>query len=191
MMADTAAMSEFRQMKMTSLFRLWDFDQDGLLERSDYVLIALRMAEVAGLLPGSPEYKLIESSFVGSWNRVKALGDADKDDKVSCAEYIAVQTEDLQDRARWQQEVIGLWHLIFSQLDQDHDQRLTLPEFVRIARAYGLDERMAWGVALRFDKDEDGFLPFADLFEYLEDFYFGEDPKSIGTYIAGIFLAKR
>ena len=45
-------------------------------------------------------------------------------------------------------------------------------------------------VARRFDKDGDGLIPFADLFEYLDDFYYGEDPQAIGTYIAGIFNTK-
>ena len=183
-------LSKFRQQKMASLFRNWDFDHDGYLERSDYVLVALRLAELAGLLPGSNEYTAMVNGYLAGWNHLKEMGDADDDDRVSLDEYLIVQEYDVQDKDRWRLEVIGLQNFIFRAVDLDGDERLTQDEFARIAQAYGVEVVMSKEVARRFDKDGDGLIPFADLFEYLDDFYYGEDPQAIGTYIAGIFNTK-
>ena len=180
-------LSQFRQQKMISLFRNWDFDRDGYLERSEYTMVAFRLAELAGLLPGSPEYQILVKGYLAGWNHLKELGDTDDDDRVSVEEYLRVQEHDLQDKDRWREEVIGLQHFVFQLLDADRDQRLTQAEFAQIAQAYGLEKVMSEEISRRFDKDGDGLIPFTDLFEYLDDFYYGEDPKAIGTYIAGIF----
>jgi len=183
-------LSKFRQKKMTSLFRNWDFDHDGYLERSDYVLVAFRLAELAGWLAGSNEYTALVEGYLAGWNHLKALGDADDDDKVTVDEYLQVQEHDLQDKERWRKEVIGLQYFIFCAVDQDGDQHLTQNEFARIVQAYGVEEEMSREVARRFDKNGDDLIPFTDLFEYLDDFYYGEDPQAIGTFIAGIFDTK-
>ena len=180
-------LSEFRQLKMSSLFRIWDFDHDGYLERSEYVLVALRLAELAGLLPGSPDYQVLVNGYLAGWNHLKAQADADHDDRISLEEYLAVQAQDLQDKERWRTEVLALQHFVFTAVDSDHDEQLTQDEFAHIAQAYGLDEATSHEVSRRFDKDGDNLIPFTDLFEYLEDFYYGEDPQAIGRYIAGIF----
>ena len=80
-------LSDFLERRLARRFRAHDNDQNGFLERRDFELSAVRMAEEFGHGPDSPaRQKLIEISL-GLWEHLRKVADLDTDGRISLAEY--------------------------------------------------------------------------------------------------------
>ena len=59
-------LTEFQKRKIANLFAIHDLNQDGALERSDYVEYVTRISAESGLGPGSAKYENFCPAFLGS-----------------------------------------------------------------------------------------------------------------------------
>src|SRR6218665_1779161 len=82
-------LSDFLERRLARRFRAHDNDQNGFLERRDFEISAVRMAEEFGHGPESPaRQKLVEISL-GLWEHLRKVADLDTDGRISLAEYKA------------------------------------------------------------------------------------------------------
>lgn len=179
-------LSDFRRHKLTRLFEMRDFDKDGYLERSDYTMVALRLADMFRVEPGSPEYQRLQTGFWAAWERIcQALAKSPERAKVSLEEYLQVQTDYLAQRKDWERDVLGLVSRVVERADRDRDGKVTIAEFAGFACAYGLTVDEAINTAQQLDLDEDGFLLNANLLRYVEQFYYSDNPDDVGNRFVG------
>ena len=179
-------LSDLRKRKLTQLFRLWDTNGDGFIEQSDYSLVAFRVAELSGATPGSLGYQTIQEGYLNNWLSLCWVMQKGKDDLISLDDYLAAQEKILKDKAAWEYEVRDHIRGLATRADHDQDGKGTLVEFAGIACSYGLSVDMALKVAQRMDLDHDGLISIEDILRHLEDFYYSDDPSSLGNHFAGI-----
>lgn len=180
-------LSDFRKYKLTRLFNIRDFDKDGFLERSDYTIVALRLADVFRIELTSPDYLAIQAGFLGAWERICAILELDVNHaKVPLEQYLHVQTIYLPKRDAWRRDVQNLVRRVLVRADRDRDGLLTVAEFSGFACAFGLSVDDAINMAQQLDHDQDGFLRNADLLEYVEQYYYSDNPDDLGNYFIGL-----
>ena len=180
-------LSEFRTHKLTRLFHIRDFDNDGFLERSDYTVVALRLADMFGVELTSPDYSAIQSGFAEAWERICNTLVLDINQaKVSLEQYLLVQTVYLAKRDDWQRDVLNLIRRVIDRADRDRDGMLTVAEFSGFACAYGLSIDEALNMAQHLDSDQDGYLHTDDLLNYVEQYYYSDNPADLGNHFIGL-----
>lgn len=181
-------LSDLRKRKLAKLFHIWDTNHDGLIERADFLLVALRVAELSGSLPGSDAYRTIQAGYLQSWEIMCQTLDKDLvAGEMNLDEYLLAQEVGLADQTNWERYVREYVLGLANRVDKDHDGLITLAEFTSFACAYGIGVDIALKAAQSFDHNQDGFIRIDDIVRYLEEFYYSDDPAAPGNNFAGLF----
>ncbi|HSN96872.1 MAG TPA: EF-hand domain-containing protein, partial [Candidatus Nanopelagicales bacterium] len=125
-------MTDFLERRLTRRFRAHDHDSNGFLQRRDFELSAVRMAEEFGHGPGSPaRQKLVEISL-GLWEHLRKVADLDADGRISLAEYKAAFTAGLLETPdSFDHGYVPYINAVVDIADQDGDGKLTVSDEIR------------------------------------------------------------
>jgi Ca2+-binding EF-hand superfamily protein len=178
-------LTDFQKKKLGTWFRMCDADKNGVLERSDYEHMADRLVAANKLAADSPVAARIRGNYLEAWTRIEKLADADKDGKVTLAEFLAALGGLLSDKAVYKHLVTEQAAQIVEMTDHDRDGKITEKDFVANLVAYGQTEEPAHAAFKKLDRDGDGFLTKEELLASVEEFYFSEDPAARGNWLLG------
>ncbi len=180
-------LSVLRKRKLTKLFHIWDSNKDGVIERADYALVALRVAELSGAISGSYGYRTIQEGYLQNWEVLCRILDKDPNlGELNLEEYLIAQEITLANKTEWELYVREHMRDLAARADKDHDGQVTLAEYTGFACAYGIAIDVALKAAQSLDEDQDGFVLIEDVLRYLEEFYYSEDPESPGNNFTGV-----
>jgi Ca2+-binding EF-hand superfamily protein len=126
-----------RRERFQHWFRMFDINRDGHIDRSDYVLMAERIANAARADGSTHATGLIEAAHARFEQIEKA--DTNGDGKVSEEEYLAAATRQLPAGADLDAIHEGLARGGFASFDIDGDGRLNLHDYVLTHVAFGLN----------------------------------------------------
>ena len=177
--------SEFVNKKFTRYFHLRDQDRDGFVEQEDWEKCGRNLAQIRDWEPGSPEYEDIVAKHVHIWTTFWKPADIDNDEKASLDEYLKLMQAQ-QKRVSFASDVfLDLFGAIFDIIDRDGDGQITLQDYSRYFKAWGLDEDLAEQTFSQLDLSGDGRLSRSSFIQFNSNFFTSDDPNLPGSQLFG------
>ncbi|HEX4814690.1 MAG TPA: EF-hand domain-containing protein [Nonomuraea sp.] len=131
-----------------------DTDGDGYLTRYDYMALAQRRLQQAGVTADTPEGEAVVDAFRNAWDtHVRAL-DLDRDGRISKDEYVR-SFEALVSDGSLDSVLTPISEATFALIDRDRDGWITPEEFGSVWNRPGADLTSAFA---RADADGDGLI---------------------------------
>jgi Ca2+-binding EF-hand superfamily protein len=174
-------LTALQRRKLTHLFGMSDADGDGLVEWADYERIADNVARASGVETGGPGHERVRSAYLGFWDSLQQLADADHDGRVTLAEYLAAYEHLLAAK----EPVMRIAQAIIGMADRDHDGRIVEAEYLALLRAYDIAEDGAREAFRRLDRDSDGAVDTGELLTNAEEYFYSDDPAAPGNWLLG------
>ncbi|MEU6662532.1 EF-hand domain-containing protein [Streptomyces sp. NPDC046821] len=181
------SISPFLDRKLARRFRTYDTDGSGFLERYDFEGAATRMGDEFGLAPDDPARERFVGLCVGLWEHLAAVADADKDGRISEAEYKSAFAQGLlETEESFDAGYVPFLEALVAVVDADGDGRLTVEDHIRwTGSLMNVSEADAREIHRRLDTDADGYVTTADLLTAIRAYYFDEAPDSAGSWLLG------
>ncbi|MGW7084486.1 EF-hand domain-containing protein [Streptomyces sp. NPDC054871] len=179
--------STFLDRKLSRRFSTYDTDGDGFIERADFETSVARLGEAFGHGAGSGPVARLRELSIGLWEHLARVADADKDGRISEAEYKAAFAAGLLETPKsFDEGYIPFLDAIMDIADADGDGKLTREEQVRWTGALmNLPEADAREVFGRLDRNADGAIGRDEILDAIREFYFSDDPHSAGSWLLG------
>ncbi len=172
--------------KLTRYFQVYDIDDDGRIERSDFE----RIVENVSLLHGGGATAVaLRSAYMGRWDALRASADMDGDRGVDLDEWLAHWQLTLEDSARARTEAEVITDRLFTVFDLDGDDRIGPAEFADFYGVFGLSVDLSRSVFEALDTNGDGVLTREELLALSRDFYTGDDVEAPGNFLFGPYGA--
>lgn len=178
-------LTDLRKTKMARLFHVIDADRNGVLDRSDYEIIAGNVAAARGWQPGSPERAALVASYVAVWNELKRLADADGDGKVQQREHAAFHERLLSEPGGFERVPGAMAAVLVEAFDQDRDGVLSAGDLRAFFAAYRITDKDAAEAFAHLDRDGDGHVTRDEILACARDFYLSDDAGAPGNWLFG------
>ncbi len=180
-------LSDLQTKKLTRYFQVYDIDDDGRIEASDFE----RIVENVRLLHGidGEDADGLAAAYRTLWARLRAAADVDGDRGIDLDEWLAYWQLTLEDDARYAAEVDGLTERLLSVFDLDEDGAIGPSEFSDFYGIFGLPVRLAETVFAELDADADGRITSAELREAGRVFFRSDDPTAPANVLFGPYGA--
>jgi Ca2+-binding EF-hand superfamily protein len=184
---DPVEISEYLSRKLARRFQTFDFDGDGRIERSDFEASAGRMADEFELSSHSPARQRLLELSLGVWDHLDSVADTNRDGEITLEEYKqAFSSGLLETEASFEQGYQPFLQAIMAIADTDGDGMLDADEHARwTGSLMNLPDGDARQIHRRLDTDGDGLITTQDLLQAIHDFYFDENPDSVGMWLLG------
>ena len=180
-------MTDFLERRLARRFRAHDHDRNGFLQRRDFEISAVRMAEEFGHGSESPARQRLVEISLGLWEHLRKVADPDTDGRISLAEYKAAFAAGLLETPEsFDQGYVPYVNAVMDVADQDRDGKLTVSDEIRwMGSLMRVPEQDAREGFHRIDKDNDGFITASDLVEAIRGYYFDNSPDSPSRWLIG------
>ncbi|MFE5734266.1 MULTISPECIES: EF-hand domain-containing protein [unclassified Streptomyces] len=173
--------SEFQRDKLVDMFRAFDADDNGYLDRRDFRALAERWKALPRVRPGSELAARVEAVMLGWWDHLAAHVDADGDGRVDLDEILAMV--DLLPTMR--EVVAATAETVFDAVDENGDGRISPAEHRRLVDTWHGRSVDVADVFDRLDRDGDGYLGRPEFTELWIQFWTSDDPAEPGNHLCG------
>ncbi len=181
-------LTDLQKRKLTRFFDVWDTNGDGVITTEDPAQVARNLAELQGLVPGSPEYERFYSGYMLYQNSFLQAVDVEESGQVTLDQWLAFHDEMLQDEEQFEGTVLLPVEVMFALMDQDGDGRVTLEEYGTWMTSLRIgEEDITEEVFQKLDLNEDGTLSKAEIQELTREFFYSNDPEARGNWALGPF----
>ncbi|MFF0559630.1 EF-hand domain-containing protein [Streptomyces sp. NPDC004266] len=173
--------SEFQRDKLVTMFRAFDADDNGYLDRRDFQALAERWKDLPRVRPGSELAARVDTVMLGWWDLLAAHVDADGDGRVDLDEILA-----MVDRLPTMREVVAeTAETVFDAVDENGDGRISPVEHRRLVDTWHGESVDLGDVFDRLDRDGDGHLSRTEFTELWIQFWTSDDPAEPGNQLCG------
>lgn len=179
-------LTDLQKRKLTRFFTVYDQNNDGVIERADYILLADNIAKAKGFPPESPLSMRTRECLLQVWHNLEILADKDADGVVTLEEFLDYRDALHQDEVKYN-DLVTAGLTIFDIMDDNHDGKLELHEFKAFYSFFQLDEDLAETVFKRLDIENSGYLTREQIRIYSRQFNLGDDPEAVGNWLFGEF----
>jgi Ca2+-binding EF-hand superfamily protein len=170
--------SDFQRSKVAGVFGAMDSDGDGYLTEHDFQALADRWVALRG---GGDHQRLVEI-MLGWWATLRdtaGTGQVRIDDVLAVVDRLAEMPE----------AVTGTAEAMFEAVDENGDGRISKAEYRQLIEAWnGLETDTDEAFAL-LDLNHDGYLSRAEFTTHWTEFWAGDDPAAVGSWVFGLFPA--
>lgn len=179
-------LSDLQTRKLTRYFQVYDIDDDGRIEASDFA----RIVENVRLLHGEDDAANgLHGAYGRLWGRISEAADVDGDSGVDLDEWLAYWQIALEDDARYESEVQALTDRLFAVFDLDEDGSIGAAEFSDFYGIFGLSVSLAESVFEALDEDGDGRVTREELRSAGRAFFRSDDVQQPGNLLFGPYGA--
>lgn len=181
-------LSDLQTKKLTRYFQVYDIDDDGRIEISDFE----RIVENVRILHGgasSNGHSDLGQAYMTLWNRIRPSEKGDRGGGVDLDEWLAYWQLALEDDQRYEQEVQAITDRLFTIFDLDEDGSIGMSEFCDFYGVFGLAVDLAETVFATLDADGDGSISRAELLGASRDFFQSDDVEAAGNVLYGPYGA--
>ena len=179
-------LGELQIRNMTSVFRAWDTNGNGVLEQADYQTIVDRFAKGLNLGKNSPEYQKLQSAFMADWNEMKKDADVNNDGTVDLNEWLDATGRSIQTEEGYKTIVLNYPTLMGDLMDTDKDGKITFDEYNVFLYCFALvNESNARICFNKCDLNGDGYITKDELIELGKQFGSSHDPNAPGHWLFG------
>ena len=170
------------QQKFMHLFDFLDLDNSDTLELADFRQAGRNLAELRGCQSGTPEYEVLQATFVGFGEMLQRLADRNGDrciDRLEWLQFVEKQVD------------LDFTNLFLQIIDANQDERLTLEEFRHFYQAYGIDIGDLEEAFHTLDIDRDGHISQKEFEKNFAQFLYSDDVQAPGNWLFGVNLPKK
>lgn len=178
-------LSELRTRKFTALFACFDFDKNGVLEKSDYEQFARNLSQAYNLISGTAAYAAMYAETMALWDFVHNVADQDGDHRITPAEFIHAYGALTNDDATFQQLLMSYAEYVIRTGDQDGDGRLDEDEYATILWCYGIADADARAAFRQLTTASSGYLTNGAMEQIFAEFFRSDDPDAPGNWMIG------
>ncbi|MFO0626620.1 MAG: EF-hand domain-containing protein [Polyangiales bacterium] len=170
-------LTTFQEKKLGVLFRAFDADANGFIERGDYTDLARNIAGIRRVALGTPDYAKLEELILQSWEELRTFADTDGDGRIGPSEWNAFHDQFLSSADAFEMFYQRTAGFIFALIDRDGDGKVDLTDHRDFLRAVRV-QLGPWADAnfRAADTDGDGLLDYDEVAAVLRDFYYSNDP---------------
>ena len=180
-------LTDLQTKKLTRYFRVYDIDDDGRIESTDFERIIENVHLLHGLDGNGPN--ALREAYATLWNGLRASADSDGDHAVDLDEWLAYWQRALEDDTRYEAEVEAISTRILSIFDLDESGTIGRAEFRDFYGVFGLAVSLADAVFEALDLDGDGSISRAELLALSRQFFRGDDVEEPGNLLFGPYGA--
>lgn len=178
-------LSALRTRKFTVLFACFDFDKNGVLEKSDYEQFSKNLSQAYTLLPGTSQYAAMHAETMALWEFIHSVADKDGDHRISPAEFIDAYAAMTNDDTTFQQLLMSYAEFVIRTGDRDGDGKLDENEYATILWCYGIADEAARTAFRHLVTDGRGTLTLAAMEQIFAEFFRSDDPAAPGNWMIG------
>lgn len=178
-------LSDLQRRKLTRYFRVYDVDDDGRIDASDFERVVENVRVLRGEDDRSGAHRSLRAAYLGRWEALRAAADGDGDGGVDLDEWLAYWRETLSDDGRYEEEVAAITDRLFTVFDLDEDDRIGPDEFADFYGVFGIGHELARRIFSSLDADGDGAITREELLDISRDFYRGTDADAPGNLLFG------
>lgn len=177
--------SDLRRRKITRLFHMWDYNHDGVLERTDYEQAAQGIASVLGIPAGSTEMDTHMSAYMAGWEQLRQAAHPNGGDQVTLDEFVAATSQILADPVGFEAITMNSARNSIRLMDLDGDGRIARSEYLGVVTAYNMTNDEAEEAFRQLDRNGDGFITQEESVENTVEFFMSDDPQARGNWLFG------
>lgn len=178
-------MTELQKTKQIHYFNVLDYNNDGVLEKQDFVDIADRLAEMRDYEEGSSRHTAIRQEILRMWTNARALSGTEGKEEVTLDDWLAHEQEVLDSNVLIESYVQGFARAIFDILDEDDDGVISEEEYLMFFRSFRGDEGDGALAFEKLDDDNNGYLTRKEFLEAVTEFHLSDDPDARGNWLFG------
>ncbi|GGV08573.1 calcium sensor EFh [Streptomyces litmocidini] len=173
--------SGFQRDKLVNMFRAFDADDNGYLDRRDFQALAERWKGLPRVRRGSELATRVDAVMLGWWDLLATHVDTDGDGRVDLDGILA-----MVDRLPTMGEVVAeTAEAVFDAVDENGDGRISPAEHRRLVDTWHGESIDLGDVFDRLDQDGDGYLGRTEFTELWIQFWISDDPSEPGNQLCG------
>jgi Ca2+-binding EF-hand superfamily protein len=169
--------------KLARLFKNFDIDGNGVIERPDFFRPAAWIAGRLGHHVSSETHLKLQAAYDNMWNHLVPL-DADKDGRITPEEWKAGWTQ-MASGDNFDTTIGKSTAALFDCVDTDADGLVSAEEFANWLCGHGIDRASAIESFKRLDRKGAGSMSKADIKVGVKEFFTSQDPQAPGNWLHG------
>jgi len=178
-------MTELQKAKQIHYFNVLDANDDGLLEKRDFIDVADRIADMRGYEDGSARHSAVRKELLRIWTNARALSGAEGKAKVPLEDWLAHEEKVLDSDVLIHSYVQGIAQAVFDILDADSDGVISEAEYLQFFRAFRGTEDQGARAFRKLDENGDGHLTRQEFLDAVTEFHLSDDPDAPGNWLFG------
>ncbi len=178
-------LSPLLRRKITLLFLVFDVDENGYIERDDFLKIAKDLGAIRNLEPDSVQFATLRTAFTDLYDNLSKLMDRNADARVELDEWITYFEKMMATDEMYKDTSNKLSASIFGLLDDNRDEQISLAEYKLFADVYRIDD--VNDVFNKLDANGDGVITADEFHQMVDQFFTSDDPDAPGNYSFGAY----
>lgn len=181
-------LSRLQMRKLRHFFSLFDADDNGVIEMSDFLALRDRLANMRGFDIDDPVYTMMGESLTRIW-RVHVGPDASQ--RLSMGEFLEHWSANLTAIVKGGHaanivftEIDTLVDMCLDVLDANRDGTIGCIEFLLFLKALGVDHGQI-STFKRLDRDADGEITREEMRLHAREYFLGNDEHSLSNHLFG------
>lgn len=178
-------MTELQKAKQVHYFNVLDYNDDGILEKQDFVNVADRLADLRGYEEGSSRHTAVRQEILRMWTNARALSGKEGKAKITLDDWLAHEEKVIDSNVLIHSYVQGIARAIFDILDADNDGVISEEEYLKFFRSFRGDVEDGELAFEKLDQDGNGHLTRKEFLEAVTEFHLSDDPDARGNWLFG------
>jgi Ca2+-binding EF-hand superfamily protein len=182
-------LTDLQTKKLTHYFNLLDYDNNGIVEKSDFTAIAENLCVLWGFREGTEKYNYYIQVFGQGWDDFRNLVENLDKDKASLVEWLEFGDRFIVNGTEEQYEkyVKMVAREIFDCFDSNGDGYISLEEYIDLFMAYRIEVRYSAKAYTRLDRNSDDLLSKDELLSAVDEFFKSDDENAPGNWLYGFW----
>lgn len=178
-------MTELQQAKQIHYFNVLDYNNDGVLEKQDFLEIADRLSDMRGYEEGSAQHTAVRQEILRIWTNARALSGQENKTRIRLEDWLAHEEKVINSDVLVRSYVQGIAQAVFDILDADNDHKISEDEYLKFFRAFRGDPENGKTAFEKLDAEEKGFLTRKEFLDVVTEFHMSDDPEARGNWLFG------